>query len=151
MPKAIASTVGSILARGEQHVWSLPPDASVYEAIEMMAGQRVGSILVVDGGTLVGIVTERDYARKVFLQGRSSRDTQVAQIMESPVIFVTPDYTVNDCLAILSRKQIRFLPVLEDQRILGVVSAGDLLREITSDQDETIQHLEAYISGKYPG
>jgi CBS domain-containing protein len=128
-----------------------PPEASVFEAIEMMATQRVGSILVIDKEALVGIVTERDYARKVFLQGRSSRDTRVSQIMTSPVIFVTPQHTVDDCLAIISRHKIRFLPVLDDDKVTNVVSAGDLLREITSDQDETIQHLEAYISGKYPG
>jgi CBS domain-containing protein len=150
MRKSVASTVGAILARGEQHVWALPPTASVFEAIEMMANKRVGSVLVVDGESLVGIVTERDYARKVFLQGRSSRDTLVSQIMSTPVIFVTPEHTVDDCLAIITRQQIRFLPVLENNRILGMVSAGDLLREITSDQDDTIQHLEAYISGKYP-
>lgn len=150
MPKAVASTVASILARGQQQVWALPPGASVFEAIEMMANQHVGSVLVVDGDALVGILTERDYARKVFLQGRSSRDTLVSDIMSSPVIFVSPQHTVDDCLAIITRKEIRFLPVIENNRVLGVVSAGDLLREIASDQDETIQHLEAYITGQYP-
>lgn len=150
MTKAAASTVASILARGEQRVWSLPPEASVYEAIEMMANQHVGSALVIDRGKLVGIVTERDYARKVILQGRLSKETLVRAIMTSPVVFVSAQHTVDDCLAIMKHRQVRYLPVVEGDLVLGVVSAGDLLREITSDQDDTIQHLEAYITGLYP-
>lgn len=150
MTKAVASTVASILARGDKRVWSLPPTASVYEAIEMMANQHVGSTLVIDDGKLVGILTERDYARKIILQGRLSKETLVQAIMTSPVVFVSPQHTVDDCLAIMSRRQVRYLPVLDGDRVLGVVSAGDLLREITSDLGNTIQHLEAYITGQYP-
>jgi CBS domain-containing protein len=142
--------VASILARGEQPIWTLPPDASVYDAIEMMANQHVGTVLVLDQAALVGILTERDYARKVILQGRSSRDTPVSAVMTSPVVCASPRHSVDDCMSILARHRIRYLPVIEDGRVLRVLSTADLLYEVMNRQDDTIQHLEAYISGQYP-
>lgn len=147
---AVRETVGRILARRAPAVWSVPPTASVYDAIATMATHRVGTVLVMEDDALVGILTERDYARKIILQGRNSRGTLVREIMTSPVVFVGPDYTVDDCMTIMTRLQIRYLPVLADGRVLGVVSIGDLVKEIISAQDETIQHLEAYITGQYP-
>jgi CBS domain-containing protein len=144
-------TVRLILKLKSQDVWRVSPDECVYAAIEIMADKHVGALMVVHEGKLVGVVSERDYARKVILQGKSSRETQVKEIMTSPAIFVTPAQTVEDSMRIMTEKHIRHLPVVEDGILLGVVSIGDLVKWMISAQQHTISQLHSYITSQYPG
>ena len=146
----MSDTVGSVLKRKGSEVWFLTPDQTVYDAIEKMADKGVGALLVISAGKLVGIISERDYARKVILKGRSSRTALVKEIMTSPVIFVTPDTAVDECMVIITRNRIRHLPIMENEKVLGVVSIGDLVKWVISEQEETIEHLQNYISAKNP-
>lgn len=143
----ITGTVGLLMRNKGGGVWSLSPSSSVYDAIAMMAERQVGALLVMEGGRLVGIVSERDYARKVILQGRSSKDTAVAEIMSSPVITVTPVHSIGECMQIVTEKRIRHLPVVEGDQVKGIVSIGDLVNWVVSEQQATIRHLEAFIAG----
>ena len=147
----LLDTVRLVLKLKGQNVWLISPEARVYDAIEIMADKSVGALLVISEGKLVGVVSERDYARKVILQGKSSKQTQVKEIMTSPAIFVIPEQTVEDCMRIMTEKHIRHLPVVEDGNILGVVSIGDLVKWMISAQQQTISHLHNYITSKYPG
>jgi CBS domain-containing protein len=143
-------TVREILKRKGQDVWSIDPESTVYRAIEMMADKHVGALLVMAGEKLAGIVSERDYARKVILKGRSSKETHVREIMTSPVIFVELKHSVDDCMKIMTENRIRHLPVLDQEKVVGIVSIGDVVNWIMSAQDHTIQQLQNYVSGNYP-
>ena len=147
----LVDTVRLVLQQKAQTVWQISPEACVYDAIEIMAEKFVGALMVVSEGNLVGVVSERDYARKVILQGKSSKQTQVKEIMTSPAIFVTPEQTVEDCMRIMTEKHIRHLPVVEDGKISGVISIGDLVKWMISAQQQTISQLNNYITSKYPG
>ena len=144
----MAETVASILKNKGGAVWSVDPNATVYEAIAMMSEKSVGALLVVSDGRLVGIISERDYARKVILQGRSSSDTLVQEIMTGSVITVTPDHSIEECMKIMTGNRVRHLPVLAEDKLLGVVSIGDLVNAIIAEQAQTIGHLHTYISGR---
>lgn len=128
-------------------VFAVAPDASVYDAVRQMAEKNVGALVVMQGDTLVGIVSERDYARKVILKDRSSRDTPVAEIMTASVITVSVDATVDDCMRLCTDGRLRHLPVLDGESTVGIVSIGDLVKAVISEQKKTINQLESYITG----
>lgn len=145
-----SGTVRSILSSKGSEVYALSPSDTVLEAIAMMNEKRVGALLVMEAGQLVGIISERDYARKVILMGRSSKDTGVAEIMSAPVIVVDPATPLEECMRIVTEHRIRHLPVVDRGAVVGVVSIGDLVRSIIAAQADTIDHLHNYISGTYP-
>jgi CBS domain-containing protein len=147
----LIDSVRFVLKQKGQSVWAVSPDACVYDAIEIMAEKHVGALMVVSEEKLVGVVSERDYARKVILQGKSSKETQVKEIMTSPAISVTPDQTVEESMRIMTDKHLRHLPVVEGGIILGVVSIGDLVKWMLSAQQQTISQLHNYINSQYPG
>lgn len=144
------STISEILNTKGGQAWSIGPDATVFDAIELMAGKNVGALLVTENDKLVGIISERDYTRKVALKGKSSKQTAVREILSGQVISVTPQHSVEDCMRLMTDHRIRHLPVLEEGHIVGVVSIGDLVNWIISAQSSTIHQLQTYISG-YPG
>ena len=139
-----------ILRKKGTEVWNVPSDATVYAAMKMMADKDVGALLVMDGEHLAGVLSERDYARKVILQGRSSKETLVREIMTEPMITITPECTVDEAMRLITTNRIRHLPVVCDGKVQGVISIGDLVQWISFAQDQTIEQLEHYIEGKYP-
>jgi len=140
-------TVRDILDGKGRQVWSVAPHESVYKALETMSEKRVGALMVVDKGKLVGVVSERDYARKVVLMGKVSRDTPVADIMTSRVLTVTTSQTVEDCMAVMTHHSVRHLPVLDGEKLSGVVSIGDVVKAKISHQEFIIEQLEHFITG----
>lgn len=141
-------TVKQILGRKGSDVWSISHRSTVYEALQLMADKNIGSVLVLEAdGSLVGIFTERDYARKVILKGKSSKETSVSELMSRDVLYVDPDKTVEDCMVIMTQKRIRHLPVIKNDRVHGIVSIGDVVNAIIAEQKSTIQELAKYITG----
>jgi len=143
----LTTTISAVLRKKSGELFSTRPEATVYQALEVMADKQVGALLVMEKDELVGIISERDYARKIILKGKSSKDTPVAEIMTSQVLSVSPRHTVGDCMRIITENRVRHLPVLEDSAVVGLISIGDLVNWIITEQQETIRHLEAYISG----
>jgi len=138
-------TVSQLLQGKGGNVWSVSPDSRVFDALKLMAEKNCGALLVMDGGRLLGILSERDYARKVILLGKSSHELSVSEIMSDKVVCVSPSQTVDECMALMSSNRIRHLPVTEGGRIIGVLSVGDLVKAVIEMQQQTIQQLESYI------
>ncbi len=140
-------TVRQLLRTKGTDVFWIPPQATVLDAIKLMAEREIGALIVTEDDSVVGMLSERDYARKVLLKGRSSRDTPIRDIMTTNVIFAEPDQDVDHCMTVMTEKRVRHLPVLEEGRLIGIVSIGDLVKSIISEQQETIEQLENYIRG----
>ena len=140
----MTATVRQMLA-GKTSVYSVTPQDTIYDALRLMADKNIGAVVVVSDSEIQGIFSERDYARKVILHGRSSAETPVWQIMSSPVITVTPDQTVQDCMHLMTQRRVRHLPVVEGGRVVGMISIGDLVKAVIEDQQQTIEQLESYI------
>jgi CBS domain-containing protein len=147
----ITTTIGSILNRKGTVVWSVSPTNSVFEAISIMAEKNVGALPVMEGDRLVGMISERDYARKVILLGRGSRETAVAEIMTTNLKTVAPNDSVQDCMQIMTDNRIRHLPVMEEDKLTGLISIGDCVNWIISAQTAAIDDLERFVTGAYPG
>jgi len=139
--------IQTLLKKKGYDVWSIAPDASVYDAIHLMAEKAVGALIVMDGPKLVGVISERDYARKIILEGRSSENTKISEIMSSEVITAGPDNKIEECMAIMTERRIRHLPVLDGNEVLGVISLGDLVKYIIAEQQFVIEQMERYING----
>ena len=141
-------TVTQLLRTKGQQVLSVSPDMPVFEALGVMADKNVGALLVVEGERLVGVFPERDYARKVILKGKSSKDTPVQEIMSSHVLYVRPEQTIEDCMALMTDKRVRHLPVMEEGPVVGVISIGDVVKAIIAEQEFIIEQLQNYITGR---
>jgi CBS domain-containing protein len=142
-------TVKQLLQSKGSDIWSITPQETAYKALQIMANKEIGALLVVDKGKLVGIFSERDYARKVILKGKSSKETSVAGLMTQEVYYIDPGATMEDCMALMTAKRIRHLPVIENDNLIGIVTLGDVVNQIISDQQITIRELEKYITGGY--
>lgn len=141
------TTIEQLLEDKGSEVWSIHPDASVLEALALMAERRIGALLAIDDTGPVGLISERDYARAVALKGKRSSDTRVREIMSKPVICITPDQTVEEAMALMTERRVRHLPVIDDGLVLGLISIGDLVKSIISEQKFIIEQLEHYIAG----
>ncbi len=142
-------TVRQVLRAKGSDICSIASKASVYEALQIMANKNVGALLVIDKGKVVGIFSERDYARKVILKGKSSKETSVGELMTQKVLYINPGDTMENCMALMTAKRIRHLPVMENDQLIGIVSIGDVVKHLISDQQFTIRELEKYITGNY--
>jgi len=142
-------SVEKLLKIKGSETWSIAPQATVYEALQKMSDKDVGAVLVIDEGTLVGIFTERDYARKLILRGKLSRNTAVSEMMTQDVLYVEPQNSISDCMVLMTNKRVRHLPVLDAGQLVGIVTIGDAVKQIISEQESTIDQLEKYIAGGY--
>jgi CBS domain-containing protein len=142
-------TVSDILKAKGKGIWSISPHATVFEALKILADKDIGALLVVVEEKLVGIFSERDYARKVILKGKSSKETSVGELMTKEVLYVIPTENIKNCMALMTAKRVRHLPVLENDRVLGIVTIGDVVSQVISEQEFTIQKLEKYIYGEF--
>ena len=140
------ATVKQLLQGKGHEVWQIGPQASVYDAVAMMADKEVGALVVMEGESLVGVLSERDYARKVDLKGRSSKDTKIKEIMTSRVAYARPEQSVEECMAMMTEKRVRHLPVMDGEKLLGIISIGDLVKAIIEEQQHVIEQLEQYIT-----
>jgi CBS domain-containing protein len=147
----ITGTVDAVLRQKAGQIWSVTPDATVFDAIKLMAEKNIGALLVMDGERLVGVFSERDYTRKIALKGKSSKQTPVRDVVSSPIISVKPGSTVEECMRVMTENRVRHLPVLDGEKLLGVVSIGDLVNWTISAQHDALNQMADYISGKYPG
>ncbi|PYJ86619.1 MAG: histidine kinase [Verrucomicrobia bacterium] len=143
----ISGTVSTILNQKGRQVYSILPDATVFEAIQLMAEKNVGALLVVSEHRLLGVISERDYTRKVALKGKSSRETKVLEIISSPIVSATPGHSVEECMRLMTNNRVRHLPILEGEKLVGIVSIGDLVNWTISAQDAAIEQLKSYITG----
>jgi len=143
------TTVRQLLKAKGPKIWTISPQTTAYDGLKMMADHNLGALLVVEDGTLVGIFSERGYARKVILKGKSSKHTPIGELMVTSVIYVTLDNTIEDCMALITDKRTRHLPVLEDDELIGIISIGDVVKQVISEQEFTIRELEKYIKGSY--
>jgi CBS domain-containing protein len=143
----ISVPISALLHHKGPTVWQVAPDATVFEAIKLMASKNIGALLVMSGAMLVGIFTERDYTRKIVLQGKTSKETQVWEIMPKEIIFVRPEDSVENCMKLMTEHRVRHLPVVENGKVLGIISIGDLVNWIISAQNATIEQMEQYIAG----
>ena len=139
--------VSDILQTKGREVWTITPETIVFDALKTMADKNVGALVVMDGAKVAGILSERDYARKVILHGRSSRELQTREIMSTSVYFVTPEENIEDCMALFTNKRVRHLPVLQADDLIGIISIGDVVKAVIAEQESTIKHLENYITG----
>jgi CBS domain-containing protein len=140
-------SVRQLLSAKPRNLWSVSPSQSVFEALQLMAEKEIGAVLVLEGGQMVGIFSERDYARKVILKGKSSKETSVGELMTRDVLYVRPEQTLEECMALMTDKHIRHLPVMENDQLIGIVTIGDIVKAIISEQQFTIRELENYITG----
>jgi CBS domain-containing protein len=141
-------TVRELLLEKGNDVWTIGPDKTVFDALMLMAAKQIGALVVTDDEDVVGVISERDYARKVILKGRSSKSTPLREIMSTRVCYVTRDHNVHECMALMTDKTVRHLPVIEDGKLVGIVSIGDVVKSVISEQEFIIDRLEAYITGK---
>ena len=141
-------TVADLLGGKQAALWSTAPDTSVFDALTLMAEKNIGALPVLDGDRLVGIFSERDYARKIILKGKTSRETAVREIMTANVVSIRPDETVEQCMSVMTEKHFRHLPVVESGRLVGIISIGDVVKSVIEAQEETINHLQGYITGQ---
>lgn len=142
-------SVRQLLRTKGGNVWTISPDATVYQALEFMAEKDIGALIVTQDGEVVGIFSERDYARKVILQGKSSMNTSVGELMVKQVYYVSPENTIEDCMSLMTEKRIRHLPVLKDKELVGLISIGDVVNQVIKHQKFKIRELEKYITGGY--
>src|ERR1051325_8402418 len=140
-------TVADILQTKGREVWTIPPQTIVFDALKIMADKNVGALVVMDGTRVAGILSERDYARKVILHGRSSRELETREIMSKNGYFVSPKENIGECMALFTNKHVRHLPVLQDDQLIGIISIGDVVKAVIAEQESTIKHLENYITG----